>query len=455
MGIHSINELNTEHIHYNCYFNKTSAKGSEAFVIKNQKLTRMKYTIFLIVFYFILNPSLLWAQFCTLDNRFTEVEYFSSSEIASNTNVTYATNVLDWQGVSQDLEMDVYYPSGPNETLSARPFILLIHGGGFQSGSKSIMTADCISFARRGYVAATINYRLGWDTSDPLNQIIAAYRAQQDAHAALRFLVENAGLVDVDTNWLFIGGRSAGAVTALNMVYADQQDWEIAVPGIEANLGSLESSGNSLMHTFTLNGILNNWGSTPAFAIEPDEMLPTISFHGALDTTVPIDSSSANGFAGSGYIHNVLVNSGICSEMTVDSLGGHGIYTNSSGSEFRVERASCFFKSIFCDNCSSTYLTDAVDPNCSIGIPQSHDVFLDATCIQLKPNPVQDLYTIAGLLGSYQIEILSSTGSILQVVYSTSSSYTFNVSNFPQGLYFVRIANLTNNSILVEKIIKE
>lgn len=70
----------------------------------------------------------------------------------------------------------------------------------------------CIGLARRGFVAATIDYRKGWDSSIPTEQVKAGYRVQQDANAALRFAVENADLVNIDTNWMFIGGQSAGSI---------------------------------------------------------------------------------------------------------------------------------------------------------------------------------------------------------------------------------------------------
>ena len=103
-------------------------------------------------------------QLCTNDNRFTEVEYFSESEIDTQLDVVYATEVIDWQGNSQDLAMDVYYPSLSIDQLEKRPFVLLIHGGAFQFGSKESIRNQCEEFAKRGYVAATMQYRLRFDT---------------------------------------------------------------------------------------------------------------------------------------------------------------------------------------------------------------------------------------------------------------------------------------------------
>ena len=101
-----------------------------------------------------------------------------------------------------------------------RPFILLIHGGSFRTGFRTEMNNECLEFAKRGYTAATIDYRLGWlpeddkqktcnsgfcfsthcwpsqgdsckaEYKDSLN--FAIYRALQDASAAMRFIVHYA-----------------------------------------------------------------------------------------------------------------------------------------------------------------------------------------------------------------------------------------------------------------------
>jgi len=48
-------------------------------------------------------------------------------------------------------------------------------------------------------------------------------------------------------------------------------------------------------------------------------------------------------------------------------LGGHGIYGHNtqSGDLFRAQRVSCFFKSVFCDDCTTIYLTDSIPANCA------------------------------------------------------------------------------------------
>ena len=95
-------------------------------------------------------------QLCTNDNRFTNLEFFTTSQIDSITNWQYGT-AQDWQNNSENLLLDVYYPKLSADTLQKRPFVLLVHGGAFVTGDKSLLSQDCLEFAKRGFVCTTIN----------------------------------------------------------------------------------------------------------------------------------------------------------------------------------------------------------------------------------------------------------------------------------------------------------
>ncbi len=131
-------------------------------------------------------------------------------------------NVIDWQGANQTLKLDVYYPKNSAETISKRPLIMMIFGGGFVSGNRSQVSEYCLDFAERGFVAVAIDYRLGHEVApctDTLSWEKAVYRVHQDAHAAMRFMVAHAATYKIDTAWLFAGGYSAGAGTALALFW--------------------------------------------------------------------------------------------------------------------------------------------------------------------------------------------------------------------------------------------
>ncbi|MDO8971794.1 MAG: carboxylesterase family protein, partial [Saprospiraceae bacterium] len=73
------------------------------------------------------------------------------------TTVVYAPTV-GHTGINFNLSMDVYEPTGDN--LSARPVVILAHGGSFLFGDKNNMQASCELLAKKGYIAASIQYRL-------------------------------------------------------------------------------------------------------------------------------------------------------------------------------------------------------------------------------------------------------------------------------------------------------
>ncbi len=388
------------------------------------------------------------AQYCTADNRFTEEQYFSNSEITTVTDIVYG-NANDYEGNPQDLLMDIRYPSGANETLSKRPFILMIHGGGFTDKSKEKKKIASRLMTQRGFVTAAINYRLGWDDNNPDDGLYpAAYRAQQDAFAALRFIIEHADTYGIDTNWIFIEGRSAGASTALNCVFADESEWEATVPGIVDSWGPLNSSGNELEHNFDIKAVKSDCGATSMMAIAPSDMVPMIMFHGEFDHLAPIDSSD-EGLAGSRFIHEKLVENGVCSELNVDPEGGHCPHPR----EFRMKRAACFFKRIFCSTCTSNYLTEVVPADCSSTIVGTSDTNTKEQSIQIYPNPVTDQFTISEAMGT-QIDIFNATGQRQRTIHPNKNLLTVDVSNLPAGLYFVRATTPNGNSFKIQKIVK-
>ncbi len=381
--------------------------------------------IFLIYSFNSLMAQTGYPAFCTSDDRFTEVEYFAETDIESMLDVTYGT-ADDWQGNPESLLLDVFYPSSNVDNLTERPFILLIHGGGFISGSKESLTNDCIEFAQRGYVAATMSYRLGWSPFNPNGQTLAMYRAQQDAAAALRYIVNNAAQLGIDVNQIFIGGSSAGGITSLNTAYLDEAEWETVYPNISTLLGPLNTSGNNLTDTYDLKGIYNNWGATLITGMQPEEMIPTISFHGIQDQVVLYGYYSNGVFGGSGIIHETLNANGVCNELTVDSLGGHGIYGSGTipGDQYRSERVSCFFKSLFCDNCTSDFLTDSIPAMCSTVCTFPSNITVD---LGTDPNAVTLSWDPVPGITKYQVryrEALTTTWTNVVVNNATSKELT-------------------------------
>jgi carboxylesterase type B len=114
----------------------------------------------------------MWAQSpCAAGRYATDVfaNYTTTSDITYGQNNSYT-------GANTTLKLDIYQPSGDTETN--RPLLIFVHGGSFIGGSKTDgdMVAMCQRFAKKGYVTASIDYRLGFFPFDSANAVKAVVR---------------------------------------------------------------------------------------------------------------------------------------------------------------------------------------------------------------------------------------------------------------------------------------
>ena len=130
---------------------------------------------------------------------------FAFGAIDSTINVQYGQNYT-MNNVLDTLLMDIYQPK--SDVATKRPLIIIIHGGGFTSGTKEFYSSLCRYFAYKGFVTATINYRLiDVPLVDSLTITEAMIKAMSDAKAAIRFFVEDAATNNtykIDTNNIFL-----------------------------------------------------------------------------------------------------------------------------------------------------------------------------------------------------------------------------------------------------------
>lgn len=195
-----------------------------------------------------------------------------------------------WPYWDEDLYLDLYMPDG--DANPKRPLIIFAHSGGFISGAKEVddMMAICDSFAQKGYVTASIAYRKGFDPLDSESAERAAYRGLQDGKAAVRYFKENASLYDIDTNYIFFAGMSAGGFISLGVGYMDKESERPASTyggGFVNDLECLDCAGNDFPHSSEVRAILNFWGGVnDTLVIEPSD-IPMMIMHGEHDETVP------------------------------------------------------------------------------------------------------------------------------------------------------------------------
>lgn len=213
------------------------------------------------------------------------------SNVIKHANVNYGEGqVWNIPYNNTDLFMDIYEPEGDLQTL--RPLMLWVHPGGFLTGDKEAddMVALCDSFAKRGYVTASIGYRLGFNPLSSSSAERAVYRGTQDIRAAIRYLKEFAPVYDIDTNYIFLGGSSAGGFATMHVAYLDQNEAPSSITGdlFSPDLGCLDCSGNTYNHTVDLKAIVNLWGALgDSTFVDSDETVPALLVHGTADGTVP------------------------------------------------------------------------------------------------------------------------------------------------------------------------
>ena len=219
-------------------------------------------------------------------------------------DLTYG-NAPDLQGNNVELKLDLYQPAG--DTVTRRPALVWVHGGGFTAGDKASGANKATYFARLGYVVVSINYRLlsptgcgGNPDPTPICEQ-AAEAAQHDAQAAVRFLRRHADTYDIDADRIAMGGGSAGAVTSLLV------NWRSEAPGASGNPG----------FSSKIRAAVSQAGGAPTNEFIDSGDSPAIFFHGTEDQTVFYSWAVSNAAA--------MYNAGIFTVLYPFEGAGHGL----------------------------------------------------------------------------------------------------------------------------------
>lgn len=203
-------------------------------------------------------------------------------EVQVDRDIVYGQGGIE--GGQKSLLLDLYRPVETAITTQKRPAVLLIHGGSFQTGSKenAALVAMARDLAARGYVAASMSYRLQGDNPVPSSRVshiptetgvvapvaqqIAAQAAFEDALTAVEWLVsqsERYRIADIG-----IIGSSAGAITALNVAYLTD-DFSVTFPQKHRISFVVDFWGGILLPFSDPTGAVNNVeaGEPPMFIV--------------------------------------------------------------------------------------------------------------------------------------------------------------------------------------------
>ncbi|MFA5688893.1 MAG: alpha/beta hydrolase [Kiritimatiellales bacterium] len=123
---------------------------------------------------------------------------------------------------SEQLHFYLYKPAGW-QSSDRRPMILFFHGGGWIGGSPSQYASACRTFADKGFVTATVKYRLAAAANRPpgMDTVTAHFRTVEDAKSAFRYTKANAAAFGVDPAKIITAGSSAGAHLSICVALLD------------------------------------------------------------------------------------------------------------------------------------------------------------------------------------------------------------------------------------------
>ncbi|MEN9613490.1 MAG: hypothetical protein RLZZ628_4304 [Bacteroidota bacterium] len=367
---------------------------------------------------------------------------------------------VGFDGKIQTLALKIYEPSEPVDSVLKRPVIILAHGGSFVGGTKEQLDDLCIAYTRKGYVCASIDYRLipFKGTAPAEKQLaIAPFLAAQDVKAAIRFFRKSAAGTNpykVDPNFIAVGGVSAGSIAALIATYLDaKDDIDPALQGLLASIGGIEGNSGNAGYASSVKAVINFSGALPTSEWIGICDVPLASFHGTEDEVVPIDCGSSGNFSlcGSRALSRWATRQGTRNWFVPVEDGGHEeLYLNPKYKgilEGFVNGSALFLKSIFCPYGyaphKNTEIAAALSP------------------MHVYPNPSTDQMTVemeaTALHTPYRITVLDAMGRQLRTIESQNEApIVLNKNDFGSGLFFVQ-ARFENDALpmMTRKIVFE
>ena len=240
------------------------------------------------------------------------------------------------EGGHERNRLDLYLPekAPENDQHGRLPLVVWIHGGGWEMGSKD--GCPIMYLATKGYVVASINYRLSQH---------AVFPAQiEDCKAAIRWLRANAAKYHIDPEHIGVSGGSAGGhLVALLGTTAGVKELEGGAPAQRVGGDADQSSRVQCVVDFFGPADFVHWdpafnrqvyamitnllggpanknakkarAASPLYYVDKDSA-PLLIFHGDKDALVPLSQSEA--------LAEAMKKAGVEVKFVVVKGNGHG-----------------------------------------------------------------------------------------------------------------------------------
>ncbi len=413
--------------------------------------------------YSLLCLSIFAFFFSDLQAQCNNGRYYDKIFSQTSSTVTFG-NAMKFDSTFVDLKMDIYQPTGDN--FAHRPLIVLAFPGSFTAGSRlspDILTL-CDNFSRRGYVCASIDYRLGFENSSDCdtNQFKALMRGVQDMKSAVRFFYKDAQTTNtfrIDTNQIWIGGSSAGAFIALNYAYGkvdtlSRSDPPWARPALDS-LGGPEGNSGNPGYSSRVKGVVDLCGAiADTVWIMPGDPL-LVGVHGTADGTVScyFDSVYASTHPesllfGGGDVKNRLDHIGVNYSLYLFQGADHVPYILPIPF---IPPASKYMDSTIWIVRDFLYQNTVCDTTLISGVGN----VADEIPLTLFPNPSDDATVIYSQCENDLIaEVFSVEGKLLARKFvAAKSSATISKQELGAGMYLVRVSDLKKATHKVERIV--
>ena len=218
-----------------------------------------------------------------------------STDPDTDPNFLAARELLD-EAYGSELRqnLDVYLPAG--RSSSTTPLLIYIHGGAWIDGDKNefLKVKAILEAEFPNYAFASLNYRL-FDFATGTNGIL---NQEQDIIAAFDYIESQLSAWNISDDFVISGASAGGHLALLHAYKNNTSNLKAAVaffPPTDLTelytFNTITALGLTALLAGTPDSASSNYMSTSPITHVDSDDVPTIFFHGDLDTVVPISQS--------------------------------------------------------------------------------------------------------------------------------------------------------------------